>query len=75
MPAANPRINVVLEKPLYAALMKLAEKDGVSLSMKARDLLREALSEFEDATLVELAAQRAKSFDRKKALTHKQAWK
>jgi hypothetical protein len=32
MPAKNPRINVVLEKPLYQNVERMARKDGVSLS-------------------------------------------
>lgn len=75
MPTLNPRVNVVLEKPLFLSLKKLAEKDGVSLSTKVRDLIREALEEYEDAMLLEVAEARAKTFDRKKALTHQQTWK
>jgi hypothetical protein len=36
----NPRVNVVLEKPLYAKVERLAKKDGVSLSLKVRDLVK-----------------------------------
>ncbi|MFN3476353.1 MAG: ribbon-helix-helix domain-containing protein [Candidatus Methylomirabilales bacterium] len=36
MPAKNPRVNVVLEKPLYEALRRLAKQDGVSLSLRPR---------------------------------------
>ena len=28
MPASNPRVNVVLEKPLFAALQRLAKKEA-----------------------------------------------
>ncbi len=31
MPTKNPRINVVLDKPLYQNVQFLAKKDGVSL--------------------------------------------
>ena len=75
MPTASPRVNVVLERPLYRTLRKLAAKDGVSLSTKVRDLVREALEEYEDACLVRLAAEREKTFDRSRALTHDQVWK
>lgn len=34
LPAKNPRVNVVLEKPLYEALRRLAKRDGVSLPEK-----------------------------------------
>ena len=75
MPSPNLRVNVVLEKPLHSRLKKLAAKDGVSLSTKVRDLIREALEEYEEAFLVRLADDRMKSFDRSKALSHKQVWK
>ena len=75
MPTISPRVNVVLEKPLFNSLKKLAAKDGVSLSTKVRDLIREALEEYEDAYMVRLADDRMKTFDRSKALTHQQVWK
>ena len=43
MATKNPRLNIVLEPPLYQTIKRLAEKDGISLSLKARDLIRLAL--------------------------------
>ena len=74
MPAKNPRINVVLEKPLYNALHDLAEEQGLSLSMLMRDLVKEALELREDRALAEFAAEREEDFDRSKALTHEEVW-
>ena len=74
MPTKNPRINVVLEKPLYETVRRLAEKEDVSLSLKIRDLVRAALEAEEDAALAEFAEEREKSFKRSRALTHKQVW-
>jgi len=68
-----PRLNVVLEPVLYQAIMKLARKDGVSLSLKARDLIREALEYCEDIYWSGQAEKREKTFKHKRALTHKQA--
>jgi predicted DNA-binding protein len=53
---------------------QLAKRDGVSLSLKARDLIREALELYEDAYWAEEAHKRAQTFDRRKALTHEQVW-
>jgi hypothetical protein len=39
-----------------------------------RDLVKEPLQAEEDRTLVHFAAERERSFDRKKALTHAQVW-
>jgi len=74
MPTKNPRVNVVLEKPLYDALREIAERDNVSLSTKIRDLVREALAANEDLALVQFAEERDATFDRRAALTHEQAW-
>jgi len=74
MPTKNPRINVVLEKPLYETVRRLAEKEDVSLSLKIRDLVRAALEAEEDAALAQFAEEREKSFKRSRAFTHKQVW-
>lgn len=74
MPTKNPRVNVVLEKPLYESVRRLAEKEEISLSLKIRDLIREALEAQEDAALAEFAGEREKTFSRSRGLSHKQAW-
>jgi hypothetical protein len=74
MPTKNPRVNVVLEEPLYEGLSRWAKRDGVSLSLKVRDLVKEALEAQEDRSLVLIAEERERSFDRKKAVTHAQVW-
>jgi len=74
MPTKHPRVNVVLEEPLYEGLRKWAGRDGVSLSLKMRDLVKEALEIEEDRALTRFAEQRERSFERKKALTHEQVW-
>jgi predicted DNA-binding protein len=74
MPAKNPRVNVVLEAPLYEAVGRLAKKEGVSLSLKVRDLVREAVELYEDEYLATVAADREKTFVRSKALSHSHVW-
>lgn len=74
MPAKNPRVNVVLDPPLYEKVQFLAEKDGVSLSTKVRDLLRESLEIQEDVYLSDFASERDKSFNKSKSLTHEEVW-
>ena len=58
MPSTHPRINTVLEPPLYRAVKRLADRDRVSLSQKVRDLIRDALELLEDAALEELVTER-----------------
>jgi len=74
MPAKNPRVNVVLEKPLYDSVRRLAAKEDISLSLKIRDLVKDALEAHEDAALAEFAEERQKTFRRSRGLSHKQVW-
>lgn len=74
MSTKNPRLNVVLEPPLYLAIKQLAKKDGISLSLKARDLIRQALEYCEDLYWSKEVNKRERGFSKKTALTHKQAW-
>ncbi len=61
MPSTHPRINTVLEPPVYETVKRLANQDGVSLSQKVRDLVRDALELLEDAALEEVVNQRRKN--------------
>lgn len=74
MPATNPRVNVVLEEPMYDSVRRLAKRDKVSLSLKVRDLVKEALEMEEDRSLTVLAEERDRTFDASKALSHEQVW-
>jgi predicted DNA-binding protein len=74
MPSTNPRVNVVLEEPVYQGLRRWAKRDGVSLSLKVRDLVKDALEAEEDRALAQLAEERVRTLDKKKTLTHAQAW-
>ena len=62
MPAKNLRINVVLEKPLYENVRRLAANEEISLSLKIRDLVKEAVNAQEDLALAEFAEEREKTF-------------
>lgn len=74
MPAKNPRINVVLDPPLYKNVQFLAEKDGVSLSTKVRDLLKDAMEIQEDIYLAYVAEERESTLDVNEALSHEDTW-
>ena len=49
MSTSSARINTVLEPGLYREVERLARAEGVSLSQKVRDLVRDALEMVEDA--------------------------
>ena len=75
MPAKNPRINVVLEEPLYREVQFLAKNDGVSgMSTKVRDLLREVLETQEDIYLAEIADRRVSNWKEPMGLSHEETW-
>lgn len=74
MPTKNPRVNVVVEPPLYGIMHDLAEKTGVSMSTLARDLIREALEIREDVALGAFAETRMETFKRDSALSHEETW-
>jgi metal-responsive CopG/Arc/MetJ family transcriptional regulator len=67
-------VNVVLEKPLYEAVDRIAKEEGVSLSTAVRDLVKDAIEIREDIDLARLAETREKSLRRPRALTHKDVW-
>jgi predicted DNA-binding protein len=74
MPTKNARINVVVEKPLYAVIDEISKERGISKSMVVRDLVMQAIELREDIALVRFADERGNSFDKSKALTHKEVW-
>ena len=74
VPTTKPRINVILEEPLYETIEELAERDGMSLSMKVRDLVKEALEIMEDIGLKSFAEEREKTFSKSKSLKHDEVW-
>lgn len=74
MPATNPRVNVMLDEPVYQGLRRWAEREGVSLSLKVRDLVKDALEVEEDRALAGVAERRMATLDRKAVKTHAQTW-
>ena len=75
MPTKNSHLNVALEPGLYNPLKKLAKKEGVSLSLVARDLIKEALELYEDIYWQKEVEKRERTFSHKKALSHQEIWK
>lgn len=61
MPSKNPRVNTVLPPNVYATVARLAKREGVSMSHKVNDLVREALDLEEDLGLDAIAAKRLAS--------------
>ncbi len=74
MPARNPRVNVVLEWPLYEAVDRLAKEEGVSLSRAVRDLVKQAIEIREDIDLARFAEARERTLRPSRAISHKDVW-
>jgi hypothetical protein len=74
MPAKNPRVNIVIDRQAYSALLEIAAAQEMPLSMVARDLIKEALELREDVALAEFAENRERSFDPDAALMHEDVW-
>ena len=75
MSTKQPRVMVVLESPLYRWVRKVAKTEGLSLSTKLRDLIREAYEHYEDRYWLKEGTQRLKSFKPATALSHEEFWK
>jgi hypothetical protein len=74
MPTKLPRINIALEEPLYAMIEELAKVKGFSLSMAARELIKEAIELEEESLLISFAEERDTDFDASGALSHEEVW-
>ncbi len=75
MPAKNPRLNIVVEKSIYEQVKRIAKKRGISLSLTARDLIKEALELREDLYWSKVVERRADSVKGKRDfLDHSKVW-
>jgi hypothetical protein len=74
MPSKSPRVNVVLDDRLFRNVRLLAEREGVSLSTKVRDLIKEALEIQEDLDLASFAETRERTLKKSSALSHEETW-
>ena len=73
MPTKKPRLIVTLESGLYAKVKAISKANGTTLSMAARDLIREACEDIEQLGLSALAQTRLSH--KGPWLTHDKAWK
>jgi hypothetical protein len=74
MSTKQPRLNVVLEPSIYETLYKMSKREGLSMSLVARDLLREALTIHEDAFWAKAATEREKTLSKTKLVRHRDVW-
>ncbi|MFH1564147.1 MAG: antitoxin, RHH family protein [Nitrospirota bacterium] len=74
MPTKNPRVNAVLEPPLYEWVKQSAMAQGISVSLKLRDIIQQAYELSEDFHWAKVGEERFATFNKKSALTHSQVW-
>ncbi len=70
-----PRLNVAVEPSLFRTIQKLSKREGLSMSLIVRDLVREALAIHEDVFWAREAAAREKTSVRSKAKSHTEVWR
>ena len=75
MATKNPRINVVLDGPVYGAVKRISGKYKISMSMVIRDMVKEELERFEDDYLSGVAAKRDKTLKKGRVKSHRDVWK
>lgn len=73
MPTQNPRINITLDQKFAGIIAKLAKRDDMSVSSKAKEMILRALELDEDAYFSELAENVEKRTT--KWVSHEDAWK
>ena len=73
MSTTNPRINVTIPSEVAAILKNKADKDKVSVSRLALNLIADAIERDEDIYFSKIAELREKST--KKWINHNDAWK
>ena len=70
MPTKNPRLNMVIEREIFEALDEISRRKGISHSLLARDLIKEALEIYEDIYWDQVARERDENFLPDEALSH-----
>lgn len=71
--SATKRVLTVLEGPLFRQVSTIAKRDGLSMSQKVRDLVRDAIDRDEDADLTAIVESRIKGGGR--WISHDAFWR
>ena len=74
MPATNPRISTVVEQDLHLWLQQRSQKEGRSVSVLVRDILRNFYENEEERFWAAEGEKRLETFDESTALSHDDAW-
>lgn len=74
MPAKNPRISAVVDRGLLKWLRAKAKREGISVSLVVRDLLRGVRDDEEEEYWAVAGEERLESFSRDDAVNHEDVW-
>ena len=74
MPAAHPRIMTTVDEELAQWLRRRSEAEGRSVSLVVREILAKQFAEDEERFWAKEGEERLKTFDRKTAVSHEDAW-
>ena len=74
MPAKNPRISAVVDRGLLKWLRAKAKREGISVSLVVRDLLRGVRDDEEEEYWAAAGEERLESFSRDDAVNHEDVW-
>lgn len=74
MPAKNPRVSAVVDRGLLRWLRARADREGVSISLLVRDILKQVAEDDEERYWAAAGEERLESFSRQEAVCHDDAW-
>lgn len=74
MPAKSPRITTVVGEELADWLRRRSEVEGRSVSLVVRDIIAKYYADEEERFWAREGERRLETFDRKTAVSHKDAW-
>jgi hypothetical protein len=74
MPAKNPRISAVVDRGLLKWLRAKAKREGISVSLVVRDLLRRVRDDEAEEYWAAAGEERLESFSRDDAVSHEDVW-
>jgi predicted DNA-binding protein len=74
MPVTHPRIMTVVDEELAQWLRRRSEAEGRSVSLVVREILAKQFAEDEERFWAKEGEERLRTFDRKTAVSHEDAW-
>lgn len=74
MPAKHPRVTTVVDEEIADWLKRRSEVEGRSVSLVLRDIITKYYADEEERFWAREGERRLETFDRRVAISHKDAW-